>query len=139
MLDSILNTAKDYIQKEVVNNAAIPNHQNAAVSDVIFNTLSSSLKSHLGSSGSGSGFDLSQLGSLLGGGNNSGFLKNMQGTVVDALVKKIGLNPQVAQSIVSAILPGVISAVTKNMGGSAGGGVLGNLAGGLLGSLFGGK
>ena len=135
MLDSILNTAKDYIQDAVVNHADVPDQQNSAVSDVILNTLGGALKNQLG--GQGSGINLSQLGSLLGGGHNSGFYNNAHSLVVDALIQKAGLNPQVAQSVTSAVLPGVVSVITKKIGGNAGGNVLGKLAGGLLGNLFG--
>jgi uncharacterized protein YcfJ len=135
MLDSILNTAKDYIQDAVVNHADVPNQQNSMVSDVILNTLGGALKNQLG--GQGSGINLSQLGSLLGGGHNSGFYNNAHNLVVDALTQKAGLNPQVAQSVASAVLPGVVSVITKQIGSKAGGNVLGKLAGGLLGNLFG--
>ena len=138
MLDSILSTAKDYIQKEVGKNANVPKQQSSVVSDVIFNTVSSSLKKQMGGtskSTTGGGIDLSMLGGLLGGGKNSNFLDGMSKSVVDALVKKTGMKSPVAQSIASSILPGLISAITKK----AGGGALGNVAGGLLGNLFGKK
>jgi hypothetical protein len=154
-LDSILGTAKDYIQKEVGKNANVPKAQSSVVSDVIFGAVSKSLTSQLGgSSKSGGGIDLSKLGGLLGGGSSSGsggllggllgggsssgsssLLDTLSKSVVDALMKKAGMKSGVAQSIVSAILPGLISNLTKNIGG----GNLGNVAGGLLGGLLGGK
>ena len=137
MLDSILSTAKDYIQKEVGKNTNVPKQQSSVVSDVIFNTVSSSLTKQLGGSAkSGGGIDLSMLGGLLGGGKNTNFLDGMSKSVVDALVKKTGMKSPVAQSIAASILPGLISMVTKKIGG---GGALGNVAGGLLGNLFGKK
>jgi hypothetical protein len=132
MLESILNTAKGYIASEVGKNANVPKQQSSAVSDVIFNTVSSSLQSQLGGSKSG-GFDISQLSSLLGGGGgNSAFVNSLSKSVVDALVKKAGLQSGIAQSIASAIIPGLISSLTKQSGG---GNMLGSLAGGLLGKF----
>jgi hypothetical protein len=132
MLDSILNTAKDYIQGAVASNAQIPSHQSSSVTDTILNTLGNSLQSHLGQS-SGSGVNLSQLGNLLGGGNNSGFYNNTHSSVVDSLIQKTGLNPQVAHSVASAVLPGVVSAITNKLGANA----TGSTAGGILGNLLG--
>ena len=150
MLESILGTAKDYIQDAVVNHKSVPTQQHSVVSDVIFDTVSSGVKNELGGNAkSGGGINLSQLGSLLGGGNllgggkNSNFLSGMSKSIVDALVKKTGMTSTVAQSVVSAILPGLISTLTKKIGGGAlsggGGGSLGNVAGGLLGGLLGKK
>ena len=145
MLDSILSTAKDYIQKEVGKNTNVPKQQSSVVSDVIFNTVSSSLTKQLGgTSKSGGGIDLSKLGGLLGGGGgktDSGFLGTLSTSVVNALVKKTGMQSTIAQSIASAILPGLISTITKKIGGGNLGnlGNLGNVAGGLLGGLLGGK
>jgi len=137
MLESILGTAKDYIQKEVGKNTNVPKGQNTVVSDVIFNTVSSSLKKQAGGNAkTGGGLNLSQLGGLLGGGGNNSFLSTTSKSVVNALVKKTGMQPAVAQGIVASILPGLISAITKKIGG---GGLLGNVTGGLLGGLLGGK
>ncbi|GHT03591.1 hypothetical protein FACS189440_06620 [Bacteroidia bacterium] len=133
MLDTILNTAKDYIQSAVANNAEVPNHQNSSVSNTILSTLGSSLQSHLGGQSSGSGLNLSQLGNLLGGGNNSNFYNNTHSSVVDSLIQKTGLNPQVAHNVASAVLPGVVSAITSKLGANA----TGNAAGGILGNLLG--
>ena len=143
MLDSILSSAKGYIQDSVAKNTSVPKQQSSVVSDVIFGTVSKSLQSQLGggakagSTGGAGGINLSMLGGLLGGGGkNSSFLDGMSKSVVDALVKKTGMKSPVAQALAASILPGLISSLTKNMGG---GGALGNVAGGLLGNLLGGK
>ena len=135
-LDSILGVAKDYIQDSVVKNANVPKQQHAAVSDVIFNSVSKNLTSQLGG-GSKSGFDLSKLGGLLGGGSGtSGILDSLSKPIIADLVKKTGMKSGVAQNVVSSILPGLLGTLTKKIGG---GGVLGNVAGGLLGNLLGKK
>jgi hypothetical protein len=123
MLDSILNAAKGYVEDAVTNHPSVPSHQNASVSDAIVGAL----KNHLGGQTSGSGFDISQLGNLLSGSGGGSLLNaagnllgsgnsntsSLQNSVVDAVVKKTGLNPQIAQSVASAVLPGVVSALTK--------------------------
>jgi len=132
MLESILGTAKEYIDNAVSKNKEVPKGQNAAVSDVFFNTVSKSLTTQLGNSKSG--FDISQLGSLLGGGKNNSFVDSMSKTVVDALVKKVGLKAGIAQNVVSAILPGLVSTVLAKKTGSSS--PIGNIAGGLLGNIL---
>ena len=133
MLESILGTAKDYIENAVSKNKEIPKEQNSVVSDVIFNTVSKSLKTQTG--GSNSGINISQLGSLLGGGNNNSFVEGMTKSVVDALIKKTGMKSGIAQNVAATILPGLINTVlAKKMSG--GNSPLGNIAGGLLSSVF---
>ena len=132
MLDSILGTAKDYIDSAVVKNKEVPKEQNSVVSDVIFNTVSKSLKTQMGDTKSG--VNLSQLGSLLGGGKNNSFVDGMTKSVVDALIKKAGMKTGTAQNVVAAILPGLINTVlAKKLGGSS---PLGNIAGGILGNIL---
>ena len=132
MLDSILGAAKEYIDSAVVKNKEVPKEQNSVVSDVIFKTVSKSLTTQL--ENSKSGVNVSQLGSLLGGGSNNSFVENMTKSVVDALVKKAGIKSGIAQNIVAAILPGLISMVlSKKLGGNS---PLGNIAGGLLGNIL---
>ena len=133
MLDSILGAAKEYIGNAVVKNKEVPKEQNSLVSDVIFDTVSKSLKTQLGDTKSG--FNISQLGSLLGGGGaNSSFVNSMTKSVTDALIKKAGMKSGIAQNVVAAILPGLISTVlAKKLGGS---GSLGNVSGGLLGNIL---
>ena len=133
MLEAILGTAKDYVENAVIKNKEVPKEQNSVVSDVIFNTVSKSLKTQTG--GSNSGINISQLGSLLGGGGaNSSFVNSMTKSVTDALIKKAGMKSGIAQNVVAAILPGLISTVlAKKLGGS---GSLGNVAGGLLGNIL---
>ena len=132
MLESILGTAKDYIENAVSKNKEIPKEQNSIVSDVIFNTVSKSLKTQTG--GSNSSINISQLGNLLGGGNNS-FVDGMTKSVVDALVKKTGMKSGIAQNVAAAILPGLVKTVlTKKMSGENSS--LGDIAGGLLGNIF---
>ena len=133
MLEAILGKAKDYIENAVIKNKEVPKEQNSVVSNVIFNTVSKSLLTQMG--GSNSGVNISQLGSLLGGGNNNSFVDGMTKSVVDALVKNTGLKSGIAQSVAAAVIPGLIKTVlAKKMGG--GNSPLGNIAGGLLGSMF---
>jgi len=158
MLDSILDSAKDYIGKAVDKNKDVPKAQNTAVKDAIFNTVSSSLTKQAGSK---SGLDLSQLGSLLGGATktdssskttkttktsktastastSNSLVDSMTKSVVDALTKKVGINSDVAQNLASSIIPGLISSVVAKKlsggsGGSGGSSQLGKVAGSVLG------
>ena len=129
MLEAILGTAKDYIENAVIKNKEIPKELNVVVSEVIFNTVSKSLKAQMGDSNSG--FNISQLGR----GNNNSFVDGMTESVVDALVKKTRMKSGIAQNVAAAILPGLIKTVLakKVSGGNS---PLGNIAGDLLGSMF---
>ena len=123
MLDNILNVAKDYLEGAVADNAKIPANKKKSVSDTILSSLGGSVQGQLGKN-----FDIGQLAGLLMGGNKSDFYKSTQKSISDALVKKTGLDPKLAQGIVSSVLPGLMKAITKKSGG--------NIAGGLLGSLL---
>ena len=133
MLDSILGTAKDYINNAVVKNKEVPTEQNSVVSDVIYSAVSKSLTTQMGNSKSGA--NLSQLSSLLGGSNNS-VVDSMKKSVIDALVKKAGMKSGIAQSVVASILPGLMNTVLANKTGKNSSSPLGNIAGGLLSNML---
>ncbi|GHT75831.1 hypothetical protein AGMMS50262_12350 [Bacteroidia bacterium] len=124
MLDNILNVAKEYLQEAVANNAQVPAKQQKSVTDSILSGLESSVTGQLGKN-----FDIGSLVGLFTGGQQSDFYKDTHSSILDTLVQKTGLNPGVAQSIVSAVLPGLISAITKKEGSNLAGGLLGNLLG----------
>ena len=117
MKEMILSTAKEYIEKAVTKNTDIPQQKNTEVSNVIFNSLQSQL--------GGSGFNVSQLSSLLGGGTNNSFTDGLKKTVIDALISKTGLQQGIAQNVAGSIIPGLVSAVLQKVGGGGIGSVLG--------------
>ena len=134
MSDSISGAVKNYINEAVIRNKEVPKEQNSVVSDVIFNTVSKSLTTQMGNSKSG--INISQSGSLLGGGNNNSFADSMKKSVADALVKNAGMKSGIAQSVVAAILPGLISTVLTGKPGGNSSSPLGNIAGGILGNML---
>ena len=134
MLDSILGTAKSYINEAVIKNKEVPKEQNSAVSDVIFNAVSKNLTTQLGNSKSG--INISQLGNLLGGGNSNSFADSMKKSAIDALVKNAGMKSGIAQSVAATIVPGLINTILSKKSGGISSSPLGNIAGGVLGNIL---
>ena len=114
MLDQITDLVRQYAGDAVVNNPQIPNEKNE---DTI-HALSGGLASMLGNQGGG----LAGLASMFGGGSNVG--NSGAGSQLAAqIAAKVGISPQIAQGVVSSILPMLMAKI-------AGGGGLGSLLGG---------
>ena len=111
MLNSLLSGISDYVQNAVANNAEVPSHQKSSVADSILGVLKNSATQQMGSGN----INLGQIGNLLGGGSNS-FASANHSAVVDAIAAKTGINPTVAHSIGSAVVPGLESAVKSKLG-----------------------
>lgn len=123
MLEKIIDLAKGYIQDSVNEKTNLPEEKKEAVSDTIVDSLKQNLQQEFNS-----GDDISKLTNLFNHETNSSFYKNMESSVINSLVSKVGLNSQLANNLASSILPGLISFITKKMGGN-------NIMGGLLGKL----
>lgn len=142
MLDNILNVVKEVATSAVNKNSDVP----AEKKDLVVNTATDSIASGLMD-------NIGDIAGLLGGGGGSNaIMDTIQKTVVSSLMKKAGLNSGIAENLVSAILPSVISALSGKIGDKNSGfsleSVLGALGGGdkkggglgdalgALGSLF---
>ena len=101
MLDNILNIVKEVAANTVNNNADVPSEKKDLVVDTATDAISKGLINNIGS-----------LSGLLGGkGGSNAILDTIQKSVVGTLVEKTGLNPGVANGLISTILPAVIGAL----------------------------
>jgi hypothetical protein len=153
MLDQIMELVKSQVAKTVGGIDGIPAGKESAVVETTAASLVGGLKKNA---------TLDGLGALLGGGGGAGkaMASSLSTGVVQALTSKLGLNPAVARTIASTVIPAVMSLLSKRVadkgepgfnlesilggltggvgGGAGGGGGLGGLLGGL-GSLLGKK
>ncbi|CAN5628058.1 hypothetical protein BH09BAC4_BH09BAC4_37800 [soil metagenome] len=106
MLETLMNLVQQHAGQAVVNNPAIPNAQN----DSVMQTVASSIMSGLGQQAQGGGLG-NLLGMVVNGGSEqqSSVTQGVQQHVEQNLMEKLGISPQVAMSVASAIVPMVLS------------------------------
>jgi len=106
MLETLMNLVQQHAGPTITNNPAIPNNQ----SDSVMQTVAGSIMSGLGQQAQGGGLsDL--LGMVVNGGNvqQSPVTAGVQAHVEQNLMQKLGISPQVAMSIATAVVPMVLS------------------------------
>ncbi|GAB3574348.1 hypothetical protein GCM10027578_36850 [Spirosoma luteolum] len=107
MFETLMNLVRQQSGDAVVNNPAIPNEQN----DNVMQTVASSILGGLGQQAQGGGLG-NLLGMVVNGGGNvaqSPVTGGVQQHVEENLIQKLGISPQVAMSIASAVVPMVLS------------------------------
>lgn len=149
MLDGILDLVKDQAMQAITGNADVPEEKKDAAIETTTSTILDGLKGQLTPD------NLGGVLSLLGGSSsdiaNSPLVSSLQGSVVSALSKKVGLNSAIGNSIASAVIPALmgmlsnkendpndsfnITSIVESLAGQSGG-KKGGLLGGLA-SLFG--
>ena len=111
MFDNLLNDlVKQYAGNAVINNPAVPNEKNESAISSITDGILSGLKQHAAGGG---------LNSIIGMLTNSGQVdettsQNVQGSVVDSLMGKLGIGKGIANSIAAQIVPAALGALSKN-------------------------
>jgi hypothetical protein len=111
MLDNLLNDlVKQYAGSAVIDNPSIPNEKNESAISSITDGILGGLKQQATGAG---------LSSIIGMLTKSGHVdettsQNVQGSVVDSLMGKLGLGKGVASSVASQIVPAALSALSKN-------------------------
>jgi Bacterial protein of unknown function (DUF937) len=106
MLETLMNLVKQQSGQAVINNPAIPNEQN----DNVMQTVASSILGGLGQQAQGGGLG-NLLGMVVNGGGNvaqSPVTAGVQQHVEQNLMEKLGISPQVAMSVASAVVPMVL-------------------------------
>ena len=106
MLEQLLNLVKENAGEAIINNQAIPNEQNDAAINQATEGIIGGLKSQLASG------NISEVAQLLGGQNNaatSGVTNAISSQVSHGLMEKFGLSGNSAGSIVSSLIPVVLS------------------------------
>jgi len=111
MFDNLLgDLVKQFAGDAVINNPAVPNEKNESAISSITDGILGGLKQHAAGGG---------LGSIIGMLTNSGQVddtttQNVQGSVVDSLIGKLGLGKAAASGIAASIVPSILGALSKN-------------------------
>ncbi|MBN1790806.1 MAG: hypothetical protein JW830_09935 [Bacteroidales bacterium] len=143
MLDKLLELVKENAGDAIINNPAIPNSKNDAAIKAATASLFKALQGTAKTGGLNSIKDLFQTGDNVA---SSPVVKQVSSNVAGDLMKKFGLDKAAAGSIVSLLIPIVLSKLVKktndpndnnfNLDGIIGA-LAGGKAGGLLGTLKG--
>ncbi len=150
MLKNLIELIKENAGEAIINNPAIPNEKNNAVIETAAGALFKALKGTAKTGGVNSIKDLFQEGSDV---NSNPVVTNISTNVAGELMKKFGLNKGAASSIVTMLIPIVLSKLIKKtndpkdnsinleniigslVGGKSGLGGLGSILGSLKGLL----
>lgn len=107
MLETLMNLVREHAGSAVASNPAVPKEQN----ENVMQTVASSILGGLGQQAQGGG--LSNIISMMtNGGQNvqqSPVTQGVQQHVEQNLMQKLGISPQVAMSIATAVVPIVLS------------------------------
>ncbi|MDE1192188.1 MAG: hypothetical protein PW786_08625 [Arachidicoccus sp.] len=105
MLEELENLVKEATGSAVFNASDVSNDQADAIAQHAHSSILSELQSAVSGGGIGS------IIGMLGGGNaaNSGIGQNILGSLTSSLSQKFGLNPAIASSLSSSIVPSVLS------------------------------
>ena len=110
MFENLLNLIKENAGEAIINNPAIPNEKNDAAIQTATKSIINGLK---GSVRSGGVDVVKQLFQDQGNVNSNPLVQNLSTNVAGDLMKKFGLNSNVASSIVNMLLPIVLSKLVQ--------------------------
>ncbi|PQA59952.1 hypothetical protein [Siphonobacter curvatus] len=108
MLDQLLNLVKNNSQEAIVNNPAIPEQQNEAAQTTIFTSIVQGLQ---GEAAKGNINGLMELFSGRQAVQQSPIVSGISQNAIGSLMDKFGISGSVAQNIVGAIVPMVLSTI----------------------------
>jgi hypothetical protein len=151
MLDQLIQMATQQLGQQFIENPDVPNDQ-FDVNQVAQTTGSSIFETIAGQIGGGNIGGITEMLSGQQTGGNNPLVSGIASNVVNSLVQKSGLSPQLAQTIASVAVPFVMNMFNKQAGAAQSGGMdIGGLisgalsggggnqgGGGLLGGLLGG-
>ncbi|GHT62250.1 hypothetical protein FACS189451_06140 [Bacteroidia bacterium] len=111
MLENLVkDLVNQYAGSAVVNNPSIPNEQNESAISSITDGILGGLKQQA----AGAGLN-SIIGMLTKGGNvDAATSQNVQGSVIDSLMSKLGIGKGVASNIAAQIVPAALGALSHN-------------------------
>jgi len=108
MLENLVALVKEHAGDAIINNSAIPNEHNDAAIQTTASSIIDALKNHVGSNG------IESLTSMISGGNVSGgLMDSIKNNVSSSLMQKFGLDSGATGSIVSSLIPTVMSKFTQ--------------------------
>ena len=110
MFEELLSLVKEHAGSAVINNPAVPNEHNDAVCETATNSIIDKLKEMAGSGGIESITNLFQSG---GNVASHPVVSNISSGVVGDLMKNFGFDSATAGSIVSQLIPTVMSKLTS--------------------------
>ncbi len=139
MLEKLLELVKENAGDAIINNPAIPNSKNDAAIKVATTSLFKALQGTVKTGGLNSIKDLFQTGTNVA---SSPVVKQVSSNVTGDLMKKFGLDKAAAGSIVSMLIPIVLSKLVKRTNDPNDSsfnldGIIGALSGGRTGGLLG--
>lgn len=107
MSDKIFDLIKENVSKAISSEVSVPENKQQQTVDVTAHALASGLKNNLSLN------NISDLMGLFGGGSSSAgnpVVNNIESTVVNALVSKVGLSQSLATTIAATVIPVVMNA-----------------------------
>jgi hypothetical protein len=144
MLENLFQLVKEQGQTDVVDNPAVPNEQNNAVMAEASQAIAGTMQNALASGQTEQVqqlFQTDDTNQLMG----NPLAQNMQGSFIDSITSKFGINKNVAMGIAASLIPIVLSKLVRRTNSSAPqdsgfdlGGLIGSLTGGG-GGLMGGS
>jgi hypothetical protein len=143
MLENILNLVREHAGEAIVNNPAIPNENNEAVTAEAGNSIMEGLQNMISQ---GKAQDLLSMFSHPSGDFQSNpAVQNISGGFIQNLISKFGINPSAATGVASTLIPTVLQNLVHKTNDTADSSfslesILGNLTGGqglegLIGSI----
>ncbi|MDR6195047.1 hypothetical protein [Siphonobacter sp. SORGH_AS_0500] len=115
MLDQLLDIIKNNSQEAVVNNPAVPNQDNEAVQSTL---LTSIVQGFQGEAAKGNIGGIMELLSGQQDVNQSPVVSGISQNAIGSLMDKFGISGSTAQSIVSSVLPLVLSTFISKLNNS---------------------
>ncbi|WP_128543580.1 hypothetical protein [Larkinella soli] len=108
MLDTLMNLVRQNADDAVINNPAIPNHQNEEAINAISGGIMGGLQQQAQGGNLG---DL--LGMVMGQGGQAGVqsspvTQGVQQNVQQSLIERLGISPQTAMSVAGAVVPMIL-------------------------------
>jgi hypothetical protein len=108
MFETLMNLVQQQSGQAVINNPAIPNHQNEDAMSAITGGIMSGLQQQAQGGAGGLGGLLSMVMGQGGNADHSQVAQGVQGNVQQNLMEKLGISPQVAMSVAASVVPMVL-------------------------------
>lgn len=137
MSTNVLELVKSLTSEAVANNPEVPANKTNDTIETVSQGIFNGLQQQATSGGLG---QIINMFKPSGGGVSSSLSQNIESSVVNSLMDKVGIKSQTAKSIAAAIVPVVLSSISKlGKGASGNSGAGGINVQSILNSLTGGK
>jgi len=112
MLDSVLNIVKEQAMKAISNNSEVPAEKREETIQTATHAVADGLQQNLNLG------NMSNIASLFGSGSglaSNPIVNNIEGTVVNALVQKVGLSQGIASTVATTVINAVVNALSHKV------------------------